>query len=248
MAVPQDKSKLIVWRLIAVIICLIWIISFLVRIFVLHGFNEERSIIPFNVYLGLCALTGVMLVVLMIYPYQFYIHAAFCLLWGLARLIDGGGLSALLIYLAGYPFLYRQGFFKTRRVVKLTAGGIALTAAVIAQIRFGWEILALHLFQFLDFGLVICVAAIIFRREIRQILKPQKDQIFHLSSTLFSEKDLDILEKILSGQKYEAIALDTGQSISAVKKQIRGMFFKLQVNDRISFICRYSNYRFIRDV
>jgi DNA-binding CsgD family transcriptional regulator len=173
---PKDANQLTLWRFIAITMCLIWVVSFLLRVFVLGGFDREQSFISMPVYIGFCVFTVGMLIVLLIFPYQFYLYAAFCWIWGLARLADGGGLSALLVHLISYMFLYRQGFFNPRM-----------------------------------------------RRWIGE--------------------DAEILRRILAGEKYEAIARDTGQSLSTLKKHVRGIFLKLEVNDRIVFISRYANHR-----
>jgi DNA-binding CsgD family transcriptional regulator len=244
---PKDANQLTLWRFIAITMCLIWVVSFLLRVFVLGGFDREHSLISMPIYIGFCAFTVGMLIVLLIFPYQFYLYAAFCWIWGLARLVDGGGLSALLVHLISYMFLYRQGFFnpKARRWITIIIGGVMLAVTLVSQIRFGRTVLLMHLLQLSDFVLAVCVAAVVLRQEIRLIQKRRQENILRLPADVFSGEDAEILRRILAGEKYEAIAHDAGQSLSTLKKHVRGIFLKLEVNDRIVFMSRYANHRIV---
>ncbi|GHV89413.1 hypothetical protein AGMMS50267_17730 [Spirochaetia bacterium] len=163
----------------------------------------------------------------------------------MARLIDGGVTNALLIHFLSYIFLYRQGFFNTHHRIKLIIGGCLLAAAIASQIRFGYIILSQQLIRLFEMGFVVFVTAVFLRPQIRQIV--DAEQILHLPLDLYGEEDAAILRKIIAGEKYETIARETGRSVSAVKNHIHGVFQRLQVTDRVSFLSHYATHRIVRE-
>jgi DNA-binding NarL/FixJ family response regulator len=64
---------------------------------------------------------------------------------------------------------------------------------------------------------------------------------------LFTATDVEILEKILAGSKYETIAQETDQSLSSLKKHIRKLFQRLQASDRVGFMSKYAKHRIVLD-
>ena len=235
-----------VWRLSSVIVCLIWIGGFLGRYFT-FGIYKPLPVIFFTTggfVIPIVFMAGLM-VLLLIFPYQFFIHAVVFWTLGLAQLIGGAGLNALILHLLGYLFLYRQGFFITKPLPKLIAGGIILMAALASQLRFGYEEFLLNTRYLIDFLMVMGITALLFIPEIKYLKNREKDMILHLSSGIFEEKDAAILEKILAGEKYETIAKEAGMAISTLKKHIRSMFERLRVSDRVNFMSMYAKHKIV---
>jgi DNA-binding CsgD family transcriptional regulator len=185
------------------------------------------------------------LILLLVFPYQFYIHAAFFWTFGLIRLFDGGGISALLVHLISYIFLYRQGFFSTRALPKLVIGGIVLFLVFASQLRLGYVVFARNINYYVNVLAILVVAALLLLPEIKNLRNAKKDFTLRLASDFFTEKDVEILNKIKDGDKYDSIAIDIEMPVSTLKKHIRSLFERLQVSDRVRFVSLYSNYKII---
>jgi DNA-binding NarL/FixJ family response regulator len=97
----------------------------------------------------------------------------------------------------------------------------------------------------LVFGLVVAITVVLLLNEWRFQQEEHKEMTLRLPSKTFTEKDVSILEKILSGKKYDTIAIETGLAVSTLKKHIRHLFRMLQVSDRTSFISLYAKHKVI---
>jgi hypothetical protein len=54
------------------------------------------DIITLPISISLCRATMITYAVLIVFPFQFYIYAVFCCLWGLYQIIDGSGIIGIL--------------------------------------------------------------------------------------------------------------------------------------------------------
>jgi len=203
--------------------------------------TPERFFIP-------ATITGIIAIITVFFPYQFYIHATFCLSLGLLQIIDGEMANALAVYIFGYVFLYRKGFFKSHKRLKLLAGGMLVAAAILSQARLDHDVTS-RLIQLASIPVIIFLATVILRPELQAIHQAtqdkRRDKTLTLRHELFTEKDVAILKKILAGHKYEAIAKEEGMVLSTFKKHTRRLFGILRVNDRITFMALYANHQIV---
>jgi DNA-binding CsgD family transcriptional regulator len=146
--------------------------------------------------------------------------------------------------LFGYIFLYRQGFFNKNKKKKLLIGGLIIIIAIASQLRITGVDLLSRIFHFVGFMTVILLTFVILRPEIQVIRKKRRSKILVLPPD-FKEKDAIILRKILIGTKYEVIANEEKLSLSTLKKQIRRMFYKLEVGGRYDFLLRYVDHKVV---
>ena len=241
----EDRRTLI-WRLAPIITCLLWIFNLTMRAFVFEHYEPHIFLFSATGFIIMYCIIAILLVFLTIFPYQFYIHAAICWLGGLGMLVvDGCTTNALLIHAIGYMFLYRQGFFRTKKHLKILAGGIVLAAAVASQMRLESVVFTRNLSQFIDTTLIVIAVYFFLRMEYRHMKKqkPIQGMILYLPADIFTAADAEILKEILAGSKYEAIAQEKGLSISTLKKHIRKLFQRLQVSDRITFMSKYAKHQ-----
>jgi len=233
------------WRFAPLVISFVWLIDYIFRVFASDAASFQRMIItPERFYIPII-LIGIMFFFTITFPYQFYVHGAFCWIFGLLKLIDGGLANALLVHLLGYVFLYRQGFFRTNKRIKLIIGGLIIAAAIASQARFEDVYILTRVIHFVCSAVIIAIAGIILKPEIYIIRKKKQEMILALPSDLFTEKDAAILRKIQAGQKYESIANEENQALSTFKKYIRRLFNILIVSDRTSFLSLYANHQII---
>ena len=124
-------------------------------------------------------------------------------------------------------------------------GILSLLAAIVSQIRFGWPVFVENTAEAIGFAFIISIMVLFVSKEWFFMHEQHKEMILYLSPEIFTDKDVQILEKILSGEKYDTIARETGLALSTLKKHIQKLFIKLQVSCRTSFMSLYANHRII---
>ncbi|MDR2575282.1 MAG: LuxR C-terminal-related transcriptional regulator [Treponema sp.] len=136
----------------------------------------------------------------------------------------------------------------TRRRIKVSVIIIMLLVAIISQmLLLGITVFLENTLEALVFGLVVAITVVLLLNEWRFQQEEHKEMTLRLPSKVFTDKDVSILKKILSGEKYDTIARDTGQSINTLKKHVRRLFNMLQVSDRTSFMSLYAKHQVILD-
>jgi hypothetical protein len=244
------------WRLIAVSVCLVWIVVFLVNL--AFDSSLHQGLIPSPVWDGFVISTIIGAGFLIFFPLQFYIYAGFCCLWGLINIIDGGGLSGMLMYGLGLIFAYKKGFFRTVPVFKTVLAGLVLMAAPLFQILYGVAYFMGTVLEFLELCAVAGLTAALFRQELRAKMKEQGSPLFGRSFSVtekelrldrkhFTGRDLLILQTILAGGKYEAIAVEQQMGLSTLKKRVASLFSLLEVPDKAQFLKRYGKHEVVWD-
>jgi hypothetical protein len=244
------------WRIIAVFIFLVWIIVLLVNF--IFNISLNQNIIPDPVWIGCMVSTIIGAGFLIVFPLQFYIYAGSCCFWGLINIIDGGGLSGMLMYGMGLIFAYRKGFFKTIPVFKVILGVLALIAALVFQIRYGVEYFIGTSLEFLELAVILGLIAALFHQELAAKIKEQNNPLFgrsfsatekelQLSRKYFTGQDLLVLQNILLGKKYETIAVEQQIGLSTLKKRVASLFSLLEVADRGQFLKRYEKHGIVWD-
>lgn len=239
LGVKRDAS---VWRLAAVIICLVWATDFLVRVLVLEIGVREQDLLPPPAFIYFYAVAGLLFIVSMFFPRELYIHGGLCWSWGLIRIIDGGSMAAIAVHLLGYLFLFRRGLFRTHRRAKVFVATLVLIAAFASQIRYSVKFLVEQSLELFDFSLLVVVALLIFHPERRRFPQRQDGPIFlRLDPAHFTVQDVAILQKVLNNDKYQRIASEYNIGISTFKKRVGRLYAKLEVQDRMDFMARYAD-------
>jgi DNA-binding CsgD family transcriptional regulator len=103
--------------------------------------------------------------------------------------------------------------------------------------------------SFLYLLLVILLLAFLtvtsFLPELQKFRKNRSPEQLRLSAKEFSPRDVRMLNRVLRGEKYEAIAREYGLAVSTFKNKIRLLYKKLKVQDRISFLANYAHYSLV---
>ena len=236
--------KTIFWRFIPVIVCFIWVIDYFVISYILKTPSQQITHLPVNIVVTII-LSIALISSVIFFPYQFYVHAAFCWLWGLYRFSYSGTTIALLMHLLGYVFLYRQGFFNSKKILKTSIGVLVLILAIAVQSRFGYFYMLQLSLRLIDFSLIILACYFVLKPEFSAIKKQKLEMLLRLPQSKFNLKDSEILTKILAGQKYEVIAREENETLVTFKRHIHRLFNALKVNDRITFLSLYANHKII---
>jgi len=233
------------WRIAPALLMMILYVGFVVQTTVYSRHNFSYLIITPERYGILAVFIGVAAAATIVFPYRFWIHAVFCLSWGLVRIADGELTTPLLLYLFGSVFLFRMGFFKSHEVLKMFSGVLLLAAAITSQYRLDHETFTQRILHFLLIFLLLFLVVVVFLPEIKIVRKKRRERVLSLKPGRFTEEDAAVLRKILSWEKYEAIAKDEGISVSTMKRRINRIFDMLQISDRASFLSRYAGHTII---
>jgi DNA-binding CsgD family transcriptional regulator len=209
--------------------------------------GSASLLFPLPVYFVLYGLSALVLILLVIYPTQLYLYSIDCCFWSLFGLVQGGSAVGCAFFLLGVTLAEKQGFFDKHPIPKAAAAVVVLMAAIFSQARFGTKVVVTTLLDFLLLLLVILVFAIIFRPELTAIFSEHRKRTLRLAKDEFSERDAEVLTRILNGEKYKQIAPDFGLSLDYMYNRCTTLFRKLGVPDRRSFVARYGHWRMVRE-
>jgi DNA-binding CsgD family transcriptional regulator len=249
----NKNRSLTYWRIIAVIAAFAWMLVLVYNLRIPLSSYEKTAEDLFHPYVAL-SLEGVAVigcVALVIVPLQFSIYAALCCVWGLFHIINGGSFGGILMYGLGLLFALKIGLFHAHRPIKLSFAILLLAGALFSQIRFGSEYLAETLLDALAVCVMAMLGVLLYSREIQKqasaretgmVMSEGQKKILLLQQGMFSQRDIDILQLILEGQRYEYIAGEQKISLSLVKKRVRFLYDHLNLLDRASFMSVYEGY------
>jgi DNA-binding NarL/FixJ family response regulator len=153
----------------------------------------------------------------------------------------------------GLCFAWKQGFFKTKYRVKIVLSVILFIAAVLSLLRLGLPFFLNVTMQCLSLVIMAAMLTLLFLPRMQKKLSkpassfPQGEKnaaIMYLSRDDFLSKDIQILEKILYGQKYDSIAIEHNIALSTLKKRIHELFDFLEVRNKKAFLTCYQGYTF----
>jgi DNA-binding CsgD family transcriptional regulator len=85
------------------------------------------------------------------------------------------------------------------------------------------------------------------RRKAPPVPASAGDAVLRLSPDQFTQRDVELLGKVLDGEKYEAIANEYGIAVSTLKNRVGILFRKLEVQDRVTFLVQYARRTLILD-
>ena len=251
------------WRVAAVFICLVWIMVALVyTLFTPATHHADENIITPPVQYILYGLSIIGGVVLVVVPQHLYLYAGFCWAWGLVHIIDGGRILGVLLYGLGLAFGYKKGFFKTWPKVKGVVHLLVVLAAVLSQVRYGLPYITETLLQGLAFLIIAGLGVLLFIEDLpihpeaaalRSVPRIHQhrppftvtDAELRLSARYFSLRDVQILQRVLAGDKYEAIAAEQGMGLSTLKKLLASRFSLLALSNKTAFIKRYEYHQVV---
>jgi hypothetical protein len=261
-----EEHAVLLWRLAVALILLMWGIAFYAEMVMGVSDNPKDLLTP-PVFIGMASLTLLITAQLLVFPSQFYPNALLYLVWGILHFIDGEGLIALFLYLLGCAFAFRAGFFRGFLKAKLLGLILIAAAAIASQCRYDADVFGGNLIHGLGFLVIVALSGLLFYTKIQALapaktsvppvtekniaievpalLPPQKATVKQLSDTLYTDKDIMILEKILNGEHYNSIAKSSAKSLSGFKKHVRVLFYRLGVPDGKAFIARYAGCVFI---
>jgi DNA-binding CsgD family transcriptional regulator len=211
-------------------------------------YHSEKKSFPLPLSLMLMNILGVLvfLYLFIFSPSNYYIYGSFCLVYALTVLTAGGSVIGFLLFLLACAFANKCDFFEKRGKYKWFILISLLLLAIGSQSRFGFEYIFLSLAYIIVMLLLFALAFLLFLPEIERF-RSQEPPVFRLPPADFTRRDLLWLQKIQSGEKYEAIAADHGIALSTFKNRVRILFERLGVQDRTMFLAAYAHVSLVLD-
>jgi hypothetical protein len=165
------------------------------------------------------------------------------------------------MYGLGLTFAFKQGFFKTSPWLKTALAVLVLLAALASQIQYGIVHITETFFGLLELLLIAGLAGMLFMREIKTLKEAGRQNgkfpynpafsvtgsELRLSRNAFTGRDIQILQKILNGDKYEAVASEFGIGLSTLKKRLTFLFSLLEISDKAHFLEQFENHTILFD-
>jgi DNA-binding CsgD family transcriptional regulator len=162
--------------------------------------------------------------------------------YGLGCVIAGETVLGFLTMPLFFVFAQRSGFFKARGKAKMFAMGLLFLTALATQSRFGPGFLRKSGAGIVK-ALFLCL--LMFLSFLPGMLKrPDREgaPVIMLPPEQFTRRDVNMLNKVLEGEKYAAIAAEYGLAESTLKNRLRLLFGKIGVPDRVGLLVSHSRH------
>ncbi len=228
-----------VWRLLAVLSCLVWLIVLVADnlIFILDG--TEIKIVTYN---NILVFSYLLLSILWaIFPHKFMLFGFLCCFIGIEGVLTPpvNITNCLLMYLLGCVFIYKQRYELNNNVVKVSFILLPLVA-IIPQFRFD---IVYMLKSFLDVAFIAMFFLLVWflLKDSFTITKKMHDEYEgKIDLSVLKPIELEILREVLNNKTYFAIALEKNKSESAVKFIMRDIYNKLNVTGKKELVELYE--------
>ncbi len=155
----------------------------------------------------------------------------------------GAVILPLFLFALSWGFLFKKKFFVRRKQVKIFVLTALFVVCLCSQYRFGAVHLISAIIQFLAVILLVSLGYFTLQPRFKSY---GEESVLRLSAAHFSERDVCVLQQVLRGEKYEAIAASHGIAMSTLKNNLMALYKKAGVSDRTGFLLAYANYSIIR--
>lgn len=239
----MNISKSNFWRIIAIISSLFVTLFYFITISWVHDLDKQ-------IVMGISVLFLSFMLISIIHQMRFPLDLRIYIVWVLifSYMAVGYGCTALslMIFYCAVSLGMQVRFFAKEKMYKFVIAVLLYFAAAVFQFRLPKDRLLNSLIEF--FISITAIASMIFIN--RYIIKRIQSDIFgetkkeeisdYFNQAKFTDRDKVMLQEVLSGCKYEEIALNHNLSISSVKKRLAFLYKKLGVTCQIDFLIKFS--------
>lgn len=237
-------SKYTYWRLIA-IFCCIFISACYGFCYFLCPTAVDRQLY-FILLIPLAIFMLYSIIHQMFFPLDLRLYIVWVFIFSCLGVSCGFTAYSLLTFYFAYFLGTETRFFLLHKKRKLIIYSICYLCCATLQYRLSSEVLLRSLYEFL-----FSISAVVGMYYINEyILKRINQDIFldkkqekledYFSEENFTDRDKEMLNEVLSGCKYEEIAINHKLSLSSVKKRLSFLYKKLGVTCQIDFIIKFS--------
>lgn len=236
-------SKSNFWRIIALVCSLLVSLVYVIIISCISDLDK-------NTIIEISVLFFSFMLISLIHQFRFPLDLRIYIVWVLifSYMSVGYGCTALslMLFYCAVTLGIEVRFFTKEKVYKYVIAGVLYFAIAVFQCRLPKDRIINSLIEFLVASTAILLMIFINRYIIKRIKsdifgETKKEEISdYFSQTKFTDRDKVMLQEVLSGCKYEEIALNHNLSISSVKKRLAFLYKKLGVTCQIDFLIKFS--------
>lgn len=239
----MKMNKYSFWRMVAGICA--GYVSFLFALLILFVHSDERiyylyALIPISIFMVFSIIHQ------MIFPLDLRLYVFWVFIFSYIGAAYGTTALSLVIFYCGYILGIESRFLKSKKGLKL---GIFIFLYLLSSVF----VFRYPKSQLIDKGVdfFITISTIlsmhfIFSHMLNRInsdifeIIQKEDLNFYFSQYSFTDRDKVMLQEVLSGCKYEEIAINHKLSLSSVKKRLAHLYKILGVTCQIDFIVKFS--------
>ncbi|AEF85153.1 hypothetical protein TREPR_0991 [Treponema primitia ZAS-2] len=167
------------------------------------------------------------------------------LIFMLVDLFQGDSVTSFLILPLFIALAYKSGIFKPRGKLKGIALIILILVALGSQCRFGLGFLFKSLISIVKVSCISLLWYLFLLPELQGMIKSGEEELISLPGDQFTHRDVELLNRVLKGEKYESIATEFGIALSTLKNRLHLLFALIGVQDRTSFLSSYARHTLV---
>lgn len=180
---------------------------------------------------------------LILNPLNFYAYAILFYVYGNGNFLDNGNILGAICIALSYLFLTASGFFVKRKILKTALLlSVPVFCLCVQAFHTGYVVFILSVMHIMGAELIFYFAWLLLAPKIKKAQEIKTER--KISRSRFSERDIEFLERVLSGEKYSKIALMYNVSESTVKAQMIELYHYLGINSRTEFLTLFSGCKF----
>ncbi|MCQ2583583.1 MAG: hypothetical protein MJ160_06725 [Treponema sp.] len=231
-------------RLISLLAIIILVVSNTVRI---ETYGIKRLFTVHHEYFTfiLNCLTIFLFIGVIIFPTKLGLLSLIPFLYGsLILIFEPRNNMGILMFGLSMLTLYARGFFnKNRKIKNGIMCGIFL-CLTLSEIRFGIDVFFNFFVEKIAYSFILLLCLFFFNVYIFDLFetKSKKNKLDIQKFSELKKRDAEWLVEILSGEKYEALAIKYHMSLGSVKNRLKVIFDEIGVGDKQGFVNKYSDY------
>jgi len=231
------------WRIVALVCGLLILLALAGAVISVHDDVRKyyiMAVIPLFLFLIFTEVHQ------MLFPLDLRLYIVWVFIFSYMSVAYGSTALSLMIYYCGVFVGSQIRVFSTHKKLKLISAAVLYICFACFQLRFSKMELFDSFMQFL--GAVGCLGTMdyvikhLFKKISTDILlEAKKDDIqVYFDEDSFTDRDKAMLNEVLSGCKYEEIAINHNLSLSSVKKRLAYLYKKVGVTNQIDFIIKFT--------
>ncbi len=219
------------WRLLAIILCLVWII---VLISQNYATVLESTPTDISLFYNLLLLTNLALSVLWaIFPSKFSLYGLLCCFIGLESLFTqpNGSTNGLLMYVLGCCFANKIGVLFKNKVVT-TVFIVLPLLAIASQVRISIEYMVRSFIDLLFLVMFFILSWFLLKDTILEKGKELEKKNNKIDANVLTPYEQEIVKEVLANKTFSAIAREKNKSESSIKMTMADVYTKLNIKSK----------------
>lgn len=238
---PKILKLFRIFGIIAIGILLISIINRFVTI------GLENFLLPVDdtVTITINIIVMIILFFFVLYPYKLGLCAISTAIYAIIIIFfEPMNMMGILMYFLTVSLLYVRGYYNKGRRSKNIITTIIFLSLIASEYRFGNEIFIQALIEKIGFSFIIFLILYFSHSYFSELMEKNSSEkkLDIQDYPELKKRDAEWLHKIILGEKYEAIAIESCLSLGSVKNRAKVIFSELGVGDRHGFLNKYSEF------